>query len=429
MQVTDFAGSLETMNTIQRRYFQDLPREVAVVTTIAFCVALGFGIVAPVVPLFAESFGVSAFAASAVISLFGLMRFLSATPSGWLVNKLGERWVLGVGLSIVAISSALAGTSQTYPQLLILRAIGGTGSAMFTVAAMSLLLHSVDPEHRGRATSLYQSGFLLGGLAGPFVGGLVVGFSIRAPFFVYAGTLLLAAATALFTLPKLPKKGDLDAQNEQSEALETMQLKEALSLRAYWTAMTINLVTGMTSFGLRLTLIPLFVIEVLHKSAQTSSMSFLISSVTQALLLLPVGRMIDVRGRKPALIIGCTLLTASLLVLSTSEQLGIFYFSMMLMGAASAFLGATPSAMVGDIVKARRGGQVVGLYQMTGDLGVIVGPLLAGFLKDSTGGYFVPFMVSVFVSAVALAMSVAVRETNPKNAGDVNRQTYETTSS
>lgn len=429
MQVTDFAGSLETMNTIQRRYFQDLPREVAVVTTIAFCVALGFGIVAPVVPLFAESFGVSAFAASAVISLFGLMRFLSATPSGWLVNKLGERWVLGVGLSIVAISSALAGTSQTYPQLLILRAIGGTGSAMFTVAAMSLLLHSVDPEHRGRATSLYQSGFLLGGLAGPFVGGLVVGFSIRAPFFVYAGTLLLAAATALFTLPKLPKKGDLDAQNDESEALETMQLKEALSLRAYWTAMTINLVTGMTSFGLRLTLIPLFVIEVLHKSAQTSSMSFLISSVTQALLLLPVGRMIDVRGRKPALIIGCTLLTASLLVLSTSEQLGIFYFSMMLMGAASAFLGATPSAMVGDIVKARRGGQVVGLYQMTGDLGVIVGPLLAGFLKDSTGGYFVPFMVSVFVSAVALAMSVAVRETNPKNAGDVNRQTYETTSS
>jgi MFS family permease len=230
-------------------------------------------------------------------------------------------------------------------------------------------------------------------------------------------------------LPKLPKKGDLDAQNDESEALETMQLKEALSLRAYWTAMTINLVTGMTSFGLRLTLIPLFVIEVLHKSAQTSSMSFLISSVTQALLLLPVGRMIDVRGRKPALIIGCTLLTASLLVLSTSEQLGIFYFSMMLMGAASAFLGATPSAMVGDIVKARRGGQVVGLYQMTGDLGVIVGPLLAGYLKDSTGGYFVPFMVSVFVSVVALAMSVAVRETNPKNAGDVNRQTYETTSS
>jgi MFS family permease len=139
--------------------------------------------------------------------------------------------------------------------------------------------------------------------------------------------------------------------------------------------------------------------------------------------------MIDVRGRKPALIIGCTLLTTSLLVLSFSHQLETFFLSMMLMGAASSFLGATPSAMVGDIVKARRGGQVVGLYQMTGDLGVIVGPLLAGYLKDTTGGYFVPFMVSVFVALIALVMSVIVRETNPKNSEIKSPQTHETTSS
>jgi len=429
MQASDIACSFAVMNRIQSRYFQDLPREVAVVTAIAFCVALGYGIVAPVLPLFAESFGVSALAASAVISLFALMRFVSATPSGWLVNKLGERWVLGVGLSMVAVSSALAGMAQTYPQLLLLRAAGGTGSAMFSVAAMSLLLHSVDPQHRGRATSMYQSGFLFGGLAGPFVGGLVVGISIRAPFFVYSGTLMLAVCTALFTLPKLPKKSTLDTVDDETEITETMQLKEALSFRAYWTAMTINLVTGMTSFGLRMTLIPLFIIEVLHKGAQTSSMSFLVSSITQALLLLSVGRMIDIRGRKPALIIGCTLLTISLITLTASESLGIFFVSMMLMGAASSFLGATPSAMVGDIVKSRRGGQVVGLYQMTGDLGIIIGPLLAGYLKDSTGGYFAPFMVSVLVSIVALFMSATVRETKPKNSAQHGHENYETTSS
>ncbi len=421
--------SLETMNKIARRYFQDLPREVAVVTAIAFCVALGYGIVAPVLPLFAESFGVSALAASAVISLFAFMRFVSATPSGWLVNKLGERWVLGVGLSMVSVSSALAGTAQTYSQLLFLRAAGGLGSAMFSVAAMSLLLHSVDPQHRGRAVSMYQSGFLFGGLAGPFVGGLVVGISIRAPFFVYSGTLMLAVCTALFTLPKMPKTAALEKEAKKSEVVDTMQLKEALSFRAYWTAMTVNLVTGMTSFGLRMTLIPLFVIEVLHKGAQTSSMSFLVSSVMQALLLLPVGRMIDVRGRKPALVIGCTLLTTSLMVLTASKSLEVFLVSMMIMGAASSFLGATPSAMVGDIVKTRKGGQVVGLYQMTGDLGIIIGPLLAGYLKDSTGGYFMPFMVSVLVSAVALAMSATVRETKPKMANKISQENYETTSS
>ena len=415
------------MNPIARRYFQNLPREVAIVTTIAFCVALGYGIVAPVIPLFARSFHVSAFAASAVISLFAFMRFVSATPSGWLVNKFGERWVLGVGLSIVSISSAFAGMAQSYPQLLVLRALGGTGSAMFTVAAMSLLLHSVDPEHRGRATSLYQSGFLLGGLAGPLVGGLVVGISIRAPFFVYAGTLLLAVLTALITLPKIERKLQNESADQPTDLPETISLREAISLRSYWTAMTINLVTGMTSFGLRISLIPLFVVEVLHKGARIAAISFLISSVAQALLLLPVGRMIDIRGRKPSLVIGCTLLTSALIVLSSTEHLVTFYLTMVLIGAASAFLGAAPSAVVGDIVNTRRGGQVVGLYQMTGDLGVMIGPLLAGFLKDQTGGYSAPFMLSVGVSAIALLMSIVMVETKPRKIGEETSEDFQTT--
>jgi len=96
------------MSRITDKYFKDLPREVAVLTTVAFCVALGFGIVAPVIPVFAKSFGVSALEASAVVSVFALMRLISATPAGWLVNRVGERTVLWVGLSIVAISSAVA---------------------------------------------------------------------------------------------------------------------------------------------------------------------------------------------------------------------------------------------------------------------------------------------------------------------------------
>jgi MFS family permease len=190
------------MRKLLDRYFKDLPSEVAVLTAVAFCVALGFGIVAPIIPVFAQTFEVSALAASSVISVFALMRFVSAAPSGWLVNKFGERSVLWIGLSIVAISSALAGFSQTFEQLIILRGIGGTGSAMFTVSSMSLLLRTVDGAHRGRAASTYQGGFLFGGLAGPAVGGLVVGLSIRAPFFVYAATLSLAALTAYFALPK-----------------------------------------------------------------------------------------------------------------------------------------------------------------------------------------------------------------------------------
>lgn len=401
------------MSRLTDKYFKDLPREVAVLTTVAFCVALGFGIVAPVIPVFAKTFGVSALDASAVVSVFALMRLISATPAGWLVNRVGERTVLWVGLSIVAVSSAFAGLSQTFPELLILRGLGGTGSAMFTVSSMSLLLRTVDPAHRGRATGTYQSGFLLGGLAGPAVGGLVVGFSIRAPFFVYAGTLMLAVMTAYFALPRGLGHPDKDTSDSPQafQAEPPMRIKQALKLRAYWTALTINLSTGMTSFGLRSSLLPLFVIEVLHKGARTSSMGFLVSSVAQAALLLPAGRLADTRGRRPALILGTTGLTIAMLILVAHEALVFYFLAMVMMGISGAFLGAAPAAVIGDIVGSRRGGPVVATYQMTGDLGTVAGPLIAGFLRDVTGGYGLPFAVGAGIAALSMMMATVMPET------------------
>ena len=405
------------MRKLLDRYFKDLPGEVAVLTAVAFCVALGFGIVAPIIPVFAQTFDVSALAASSVISVFALMRFISAAPSGWLVNKFGERSVLWIGLSIVAVSSALAGFSQTFEQLIFLRGLGGTGSAMFTVSSMSLLLRTVESTHRGRAASTYQGGFLFGGLAGPAVGGLVVGFSIRAPFFVYAATLTLAALTAYFALPKglgHPTKDTSESMEVQEPA---MSLRAALKLRAYWTALLVNLSNGISSFGLRTALIPLFVVSVLQKSPATSSYGFLATSLVQASLLLPAGRMTDTKGRKPSMIIGMLFLVISMLCLVASETLLGFYAAMIAMGVSAAFLGGAPSAVVGDVVDRRKGGPVVATFQMMSDLGIIIGPLMFGFLADSSGGFAWPFIASLMVASATTVLVLFMPETRkPKLA-------------
>ena len=60
---------------------------------------------------------------------------------------------------------------------------------MFTVSAFTLLLTSVDSGLRGRAAGFFQGGFLIGGMTGPAVGGLLSAISLTAPFFFYAGTL------------------------------------------------------------------------------------------------------------------------------------------------------------------------------------------------------------------------------------------------
>ena len=145
----------------------------------------------PALPLFARQFGVGRAEAGAVVSAFAFMRLVTAPFVGRLVDLLGERVLLATGIGVVAVSSALAGFAQSYWQLLVLRGAGGVGSIMFSVSAASLLVRVTPSHQRGQAQGVWAGSFLIGLIAGPAVG-TIAGFSLRAPFFLYAGTLAVA---------------------------------------------------------------------------------------------------------------------------------------------------------------------------------------------------------------------------------------------
>ena len=370
-----------------------LPKEVAVLSVIAFFVAIGFGILAPALPIFAKTFDVTALQASAVISVFALMRFVFAPIAGVLVDRLGERIVLTSGLLIVATSSAIAGFSQTYLQLVAFRGIGGIGSSMFTVSALALLLRVADSSQRGRAASAFQGGFLLGGVAGPAVGGIVVAFSIRAPFFVYAAALFMAALVTLVFLSRAQLLAREDAVSHgQSDRLQ--ELRGALKDKAYQAALGTNLISGFVTFGLRSSVVPLFVVEGLQRGASLSGFGFLAAAAVQAVVLLPAGRMADTQGRRKALLYGTITTAIGMVVLTLADaavhglgqaaMLGtiLFLVSMAIQGFGAAFLGSAPSAVIGDVMGGKKGGIVVATFQMMSDVGAVIGPLAAGLLVD-----------------------------------------------
>ena len=411
---------------------KDLPVEVAVLASIAFFVALGFGIVIPSIPIFAESFGVTALAASAVVSAFALMRFISSPFAGSLTNRLGERRILATGLAIVAVSSALAGLSQSYVQLLVLRGVGGIGSSMFTVSAMALLLRVVDADQRGRAAAAWQGGFLVGGVAGPAVGGLVLAVSIRAPFFFYAGTLAVATVVALVFLSPA-RIAAREAAVESHDAGEAVvppksgwpELRDALRSGAYRAALAVNLTTGLATFGLRSAIIPLFVIEGLQQGPSLSGWAFLVAAGVQAITLLPAGRITDTRGRRPSMIMGTVATVVGMLLLvfddlstgSLGVAITIFFLSMAVLGVGTAFLGSAPSAVVGDIMGGRRGGIVVATFQMVSDFGAIIGPLIGGLMLDLYG-FDWAFALGAAVAAIALIFVVRMPETLRRTPAD-----------
>ena len=82
---------------------------------------------------------------------------------------------------------------DSYWHLLLYRGLGGIGSTMFTVSGVALLVRLSPPTLRGRVSSLYGGGFLVGSIMGPVMGSLMLGLGYRMPFVIYAATLIAAA--------------------------------------------------------------------------------------------------------------------------------------------------------------------------------------------------------------------------------------------
>jgi DHA1 family multidrug resistance protein-like MFS transporter len=390
-----------------RNPFGSLPAEVAVLTAVAFSVALGFGIVAPAIPLFAKDFGVTNFAAGAVISVFALVRFACAPLAGRFVNRFGERLVLATGIVIVGVSSLLAGLSGNYAQLIVLRGIGGFGSAMFTVSSFALLLRVVAPDQRGRAAGTYQTGFLLGAIAGPAFGGPLTAWSLRAPFFVYAVTLLVAGGLATAFLARTPLYEHEVVAGTADHA--PTSLATALRSSAYRAAVANNFAVGWAIFGVRSSLIPLFVVEGLRLGSSWTGAGLVLSAGVQGLVLIPAGRMVDTRGRRSFLRTGAAFSLAAGVTMAVAGGAPLFLAGMALYGTGSALLGVSSAAVVGDVIGGR-GGTPVAAFQMASDAGAFLGPLVAGGLAD-VASFEVAFLATAAVSALALATTLVMPET------------------
>jgi MFS family permease len=403
------------------RLFRDLPSEVRALSGVGFMVALGFGLVAPALPLFAREFGVGKAAAGAVVGAFALMRLAMAPFVGRLVNAAGERLLLATGIGIVAVSSVLAGLSQSYWQLLVLRGAGGVGSIMFSVSAASLLVR-VTPSHlRGRAQGVWAGSFLIGLVAGPAVG-TVATFSLRLPFFLYAGTLVVAGLVGLGGL----RHSELAAR--QADRSEPLALRLALRQRAYLAALGAAFAGAFALVGARSAMVPLYVREQLGLSSGWVYATFLIVSLVSGVLLLPSGKVADTIGRRPVIVVGLVFGAVAFLVLPTIAAVTGLVIATILIGVAAASDSVAPGAVMGDVV-AGRGGTVVAVFQMAGDLGAVLGPVVTGWVADRAG-YSPAFVVCAAVCAAPILLVVIAPETlqreHPTSAAGFEEEAQDT---
>lgn len=389
----------------------EFPREVGVLVFASFFVAVGFGIISPTLPLFARSFGVNHAQVGAILATFAFARFATGLISGKLVDHFGERLVYSFGIGFVSLTSFAAGLAQNYEQLLIFRAVGGFGSSMFSVAAGSILLRAVDDDHRARAQSLYNGSFLVGMMAGPVVGGALSGFSLRAPMIIYGFLLIIASASGAFLL----RNSALAAKPTAKQERETITLRSALALKPYRIALFISFSSAWVLFGMSRSILPLFMVEEIKVSPSFMGLGFTISTIVNGVLLLKAGKLSDIRGRRFSAVTGTSFLTLFTFAMAFTTEPWMFIAASVIVGIGGAFLSTTPSAIVGDVLEGK-GGQVIGLFQMSGDAGAMVAPVILGAIADGYG--FRPaFLVSAVLMVIAVLVSRKLPETRSSHLG------------
>lgn len=383
-----------------------LPREVWILVSGAFIIAVGMGIVSPALPAFATSFNVGVTATSFIVSAFALMRLVFAPASGRLVSSFGERPIYVSGIAIVGVSSAACAFADSYWQLLGFRALGGIGSTMFTVSAIGLLVRLSPPHQRGRASGLWATSFLLGSISGPIIGGVMVGYSLRMPFLTYGIALFLAAFTGWLLLRNSTLAAPLSSENVVS-----MTLRQALRSRAYRASLMSNFSTGWLVFGARMSVVPLFVVEALHSTRSMAGLALSVFAVGNASVLMLSGRISDRRGRKPMAQLGLVVSAVGTVGLGFSPSVPWFLAASVITGVGAGLLNPAQTAAVADIIGAKgKGGPVLAVFQMAADVGTIVGPLIAGALADAVS-FQAAFTVTGLTAVLALLTWLSASET------------------
>ncbi len=358
-----------------------VPREITILLIAAFIIALGFGLIAPILPQYAVSFDVGAAAASIIVSIFAFARLIFAPVAGVLTAKLGEPKIYVTGVSLVAVSTLLCAAVQDYTQLLVARGLGGFGSTMFTISAMALIARLAPDGSRGRISGMYAGAFLLGNVMGPVFGSLLAPFGMRLPFLIYGVALLIAAAVVSFALARKPVQEKL----EPSAPVPVLTTREALRSPTFRAAMASGFSYGWLAFGIRTSMIPLFALAVFGEGTgqRVAGISLAIFAVGNGVALTFSGKLTDAIGRKKPVLLGMAILLSSIVLMGYFTSLPAFIIFSILAGFGGGILGPAQQAAVADVIGAgRNGGKALAGFQMATDLGAIIGPLIAGLMAD-----------------------------------------------
>ena len=374
---------------------------------IAMCVLisinqLGFGSVIPVLPLYAQSFGVAASAIGMAVAIYGLARFFVAVPSGQLSDRLGRRPTLAMGGVISALGSFWCAAATGYPEFMVARFVSGAGAGIILTTGQVVLADISTPERRGRIISIYQGCFLFAVGIGPLPGGLLAShFGLAAPFQAYGVASLLAMLVAWFAVKETRGLGHGGSGQGAAVTISYVrQLKLLMRQVGFVLVSVVSLTNSVIRTGGLFTVIPVFAVLRLSLNVAEIGFGMALGSVAGVIAAYPSGVLVDRFGRK-AVIVPATLITGlSMLLFMISPSYVWFVVSCVVWGVAASIGGTAPAAYAADSAPPGMNAAAMSAFRMVGDFGYVIGPIFLGFLVDVQGPQ-TALLVAAVISVLA----------------------------
>jgi len=377
---------------------------------------MGIGLVSPILPQYARTFGVNITMVGLLITVFGIARMAVDIPAGRWAERIGRRPILVAGPVVLAVGSAACGLAGSYWQLLLFRMIQGAGSAMYTTAAMIMLADISTAANRGRVMSLYLGSILVGAGLGPVLGGFVGQyFGLRTPFFIFAFFCVLAAIWAYLRLPETrpvarPQPALAAEGKPNSPPAAAVGIKPLLRNLNFILISLITMGIFFMRVGAQNQILPLLASDRLGLKEGMIGMALTVVAGMQLITIFVGGRLSDRFGRKAVITPGCLIAAGSLVMLAETHSPQFLFLSCVVMGMGIGISGPTPAAYVADIIPRENYSNGMGLYRTISDLGFVIGPVLLGWLADMKGFSFSLFFNSAFLLLAVLLFQFLARE-------------------
>lgn len=359
---------------------------------------LGFGLVMPLLPIYARDFGATGTQLGLLTASFAVARLVTTFPGGWLADQAGRKKPVILGLIGYSLVMTLYGFSQDATQLILLRGFQGMASGVVWPVISTMVVDIVPSKDRGKAIGLYEMAHFLGLVIGPGLGGILAGaFTIAVPFYVCGALALVTSILVTFTVKETfmakPKSVHIHSKPEHShskphskkDSRQTNVLK-ALKVLTPYTSIFLGLCIARFilafSNSLMQPVLSVYANEEIGLSEASVGLLFTVQGIVTLFATVPMGTIADQVGRKPMIILGKIVHAIAAIPVIFAGGFWPLLLIMTFRGFGRATSNPSITAMFAGLMPVSKRGKGMGIFSIFQNVGLVMGATVGGLLYE-----------------------------------------------